>query len=377
MLKGFYMTLMVGPVIPVAVPQSVLDALQSVTVTTTAEQGVPSGFELTFTLSNNSPLHTIFLLAGGSLPPVIRVIIVVTVNGTPQVLMDGVITEQKVSPGSDAGHSTLTIRGTDLTAVMNLIDFDGFPYPAMPAEARVALMILKYAVFGMIPMVIPSILIDVPIPIERIPRQQGTDLNYINQLAEEVGYVFYIKPGPAPGLNTAYWGPEIKVGVPQPALNTNMDAHTNVESLSFDFDAERKVLPVLFIQNLLTKVPIPIPIPDITPLNPPLGLIPPLPKHIEFITGTAKLSPIQAALIGLAKAAKSSDAVFANGTLNVLRYGRILKARELVGVRGAGKAFDGLYYVKSVTHNIKRGEYKQSFSLARNGLISTLPKVPA
>ena len=377
MLKGFYMTLMVGPVIPVPVPQSVLDALQSVKVMTTSEPRAQSGFELTFNLSNNSPLHTIFLLTGGSLPPVMRVVIVVTVNGTPEVLMDGVITKQQVSPGSDAGHSTLTITGLDLTAVMDLIDFDGFPYPAMPAEARVAIMILKYAVFGLIPLVIPSILIDVPIPIERIPRQKGTDFNYINDLADEVGYIFYIKPGPVPGVNTAYWGPEIKVGVPQPALNINMDAHTNVESLSFDFDAERKVLPVLFIQNLITKIPIPIPIPDITPLNPPLGLIPPLPKHIEFITGTAKLSPIQAALIGLAKAARSSDAVFGNGTLNVLRYGRILKARELVGVRGAGTAFDGLYYVKSVTHNIKRGEYKQDFSLARNGLISTLPKVPA
>ena len=54
----------------------------------------------------------------------------------------------------------------------------------------------------------------------------------------------------------------------------------------------------------------------------------------------------------------------------------VLKARKLVSVRGAGNAFDGLYYVKSVTHNIKRGEYKQSFTLSRNGLISTLQKVP-
>ena len=38
-----------------------------------------------------------------------------------------------------------------------------------------------------------------------------------------------------PGTNIAYWGPEIKVGVPQPALNYDMDAHTNVESLSFSF----------------------------------------------------------------------------------------------------------------------------------------------
>ena len=66
-----------------------------------------------------------------------------------------------------------------------------------------------------------------------------------------------------------------------------------------------------------------------------------------------------------------------DGHLDVLRYGRVLKARQLVGVRGAGTAFDGLYYVKSVTHTIKRGEYKQNFALSRNGLVSTVPRVPA
>ncbi len=58
------------------------------------------------------------------------------------------------------------------------------------------------------------------------------------------------------------------------------------------------------------------------------------------------------------------------------KYGRLLKSRQLVGVRGAGLPFDGLYYVKSVTHEIERGSYKQSFSLARNALVSTLPTVP-
>jgi hypothetical protein len=45
-------------------------------------------------------------------------------------------------------------------------------------------------------------------------------------------------------------------------------------------------------------------------------------------------------------------------------------------VRGAGLAYDGLYYVNSVTHNIKRGDYKQSFELSRDGLISNTPRVP-
>jgi len=231
--------------------------------------------------------------------------------------------------------------------------------------------------FGIVPMIIPSIMIDVPIPVLRIPRQKGTDLAYINSLADEVGYVFYIDPGPAPGVNVAYWGPEIKVGAPQPALNMNMDAHTNVESLNFSFNNDSRTIPVLLIQNLESKVLIPIPVPDITPLNPPLGAIPPLPTKFEMITGTGKLNPLQAAVIGLTKAARSSEAVTATGTLDVRRYGRILKARKLVGVRGAGTAFDGLYYVTSVTHNIKPdGEYKQQFTLSRNGLVSTLDKVP-
>jgi hypothetical protein len=292
-------------------------------------------------------------------------------------LMDGVMTNHQITPGGEGGQSTLTVTGEDLTRVMDYLNFDGIPYPAMPPEARVFVILAKYALFGVAPLVIPSVLLDVPIPTDIIPRHQGTDLEYVKMLADEVGYVFYVDPGPAPGSSVAYWGPEVKVGTPQPALNINMDAHTNVESLNFTYDSESKKLPIVFIQNQATKVPIPIPIPDITPLNPPLGAVPPLPKQIEVIRGTAKLSPVRAALIGLAKAAKTSDAVSATGSLDVLRYGRVLKPRKLVGVRGAGEAFDGLYYVKNVTHDIKRGEYKQSFGLGRNGIISTLSKVPA
>jgi hypothetical protein len=373
MLKGLYLTLLVGPVVPVPVPQVVLDALTEVQVTSSA--GNPSGFQLSFTLSNRSPLHTVFLIAGGQ-TPLLRVIIIATINGTPQVLMDGVMTNQQVTPGSQPGQSTLTITGDDLTRVMDVQDFSGLPYPAMPPEARVALIIAKYAVFGMIPLVIPSLFVDVPIPIERIPTQQGTDLGYIKQLAADVGYVFYIDPGPVPGTNIAYWGPEIKVGIPQPALNLDMDAHTNVESLRFNFNTADTTLPIVFIQNQLTKVPIPIPIPNLNPLQPPLGVIPAPITNVTLLKDTAKLSPMQAIGRGLAEAARSADAVSGSGTLDVLRYGRALKARQLVGVRGAGIAFDGLYYVKSVTSSIKRGEFKQSFELTRNGLVSITPRVP-
>jgi len=374
MLKGIYLTLMVGPVVPVPVPKPVLDALTGVQVK--ANTDGPSAFQLTFTLNNRSPLHTLFLIAGAQ-TPLLRVIIIVTINGTPNVLMDGVMTNQQVSPGSKPGESKLTITGEDLSKVMSLIDFSGLPYPAMPPEVRILLIIAKYAMFGMIPLVIPSLFTDIPIPIERYPIHQGTDLEYIRQLASDVGYVFYVDPGPVPGTNTAYWGPEIKVGVPQPALNYDMDAYTNVESLSFNFDGANTTIPIVFIQNSLTKIPIPIPIPKLNPLQPPLGLIPAPITNVTILKDTAKLSPMAAIGKGLAVASRSADAVSGNGSLDVVRYGRLLKARQLVGVRGVGTAFDGLYFVKSVTTNLKQGEMKQSFELTRNGLVSITPRVPA
>jgi hypothetical protein len=361
--------------VPLPAPREVIDAVQEVKVESGSGEA-QSGFELTFRLSNRSPLHTLFLLTGGSGIPIFRVVIAVTLGGTTTVLIDGVMTHHEVR--SDGGPtSTLLVRGKDLTALMDVVQLDGLPYPAMPPALRVLVALAKYAAFGCLPLVVPSVLEDVPIPIERIPRHQGTDYGYIRALAQEVGYVFYIDPGPVPGVSKAYWGPEIRVGAPQHALNLALDGpHANVKSLSFTFDKERKELPVVYIQEPASKAPIPIPIPDVTPLNPPLGLVPPLPPKITSLDDTAKLNPLAAAMRGLAYAGRHSDAVFGSGTLDVARYGHVLRSRALVGVRGAGEAFDGLHYVSSVTSTLRRGEFTQSFQLARNGLLSTLPAVP-
>jgi len=376
MLKGITLQLYIGPLVPIPAPKVVMDALTDVSVT--VNDVGQSGFQLSFTLSNHSPLHTLFLLSSGSPINILRVIIVVIVSGTPHVIMDGVVTNHQIAPGSDAAHSTLSITGEDVTVLMDKIDFSGFPFPAAPAEGRVELLLLKYAFLGLIPLVVPSVLIDVPIPTTRIPAQQGTDLAYINDLATKVGYVFYLDPGPVPGTNVAYWGPQIKVGVPQRALNINMDAHTNVESLTFTFNNNLNAIPTVFYYDELTKAIIYVPIPPITPLNPPLGLIQPFPTKLQPVSDDlSKRSLPQSIMIGLAKAAQWAEAVSAKGELDVLRYGSVLKPRKLVGVRGAGLAYDGLYYVKNVTHKIKAGEYKQSFELSRNGLISTLPVVAA
>ena len=369
--------LYVGPAIPVAVGSDVLDALVSASVTS-ATADSPGIFQLVFDLDQRSPLHTLFLVSGGAPIPMIRVVIAVRINGIETILIDGVMTNHEVTAGPADGTSRLTVTGEDLSRVLDYIAFPGFLYPAMPMFARVGLVLAKYAFLGIIPKVVPSVLLDVPLPTERIPAQQGKDLAYIKMLADKVGYVFMMQPGASVGASFAYWGPEIRSGEIQPALNYDMDAHKNLQNASANYDNQNAKLPIVIIQNPQTKLPIPIPVVANPILNPPLGALPPIPLQIEPIVGAAKYNPVQAALIGMAKAAQVNKAPLKiSGQLDVSRYGRLLEPHKLVGLRGFGAAFNGLHYVEMVRTDLAEGSLTQSFELTRNGLLSTVEKVPA
>ncbi|HVH03291.1 MAG TPA: hypothetical protein VM891_10160 [Amaricoccus sp.] len=374
MIKGIDLSVLFGPGIPIPAPREVVEALESVTIEDNAGE-TQSGFDLVFNVEKESPLNTIFLLAGGAMLPILRVALVATINGRATSLINGVVTRAEISPGRGGEPGKLKVMGKDLTAAMELFDFSGLPYPAMPPVARVALILAKYAWLGVIPQLIPS-LEGPPLPTEKIPRHQDSDLAYIRALAAEAGYTFFMKPGPAPSTSFAYWGPEIRFGEVQPAITVDSGVATNAEELSFTFDKDGTEIPIVFIQNALTKAPIPIPIPEV-PFMPPLGAIPPLPPKITRLTDTARLNPFEAVVRGFAFAAQHSNAVRGSGTIDVLRYGRVLQARALVGVRGAGAAYDGVHYVDSVTHELSRGSYKQSFTLKRGGLLPTQASVPA
>jgi hypothetical protein len=363
--------LFLGPAVPVPVPADILESLTDIKVETAAGD-TQSGFELTFSIPRESPVQLLFPAD----VPILRCVIAVTLRGATTVLMDGLVTHHDLT--SNGPTSTLHVKGKDLTAAMDIIPLDGLPYPAMSPAVRVLLCLAPYAALGCAPLVIPTVMEDIPIPTDRIPAHQGTHYKYLKALAAEAGYVFYVDPGPVPGVGKAYWGPEIRMGVPQPALTTGFGNHLDtVSTLSFTFDKEKKELPLVSIQEPNSHAPLVIPIPDVTPLNPPLGVVPPLPPKLHRMTETAQLSPVAAIIKGIGYAAAHQDSVFGTGTLDVAKYGHVLQSRRLVGVRGAGLAYDGLYYVTKVVHEIKRGSYTQSFSLARNAIVSSLPKVPA
>jgi hypothetical protein len=367
------LTLAVGALRPTPAPRAVIESLIEATVHSGTTG--PSGFDLKFAVSTRSPLVT-ELLPSGYFDPPSRVIVTATLRGAQSVLVDGVITHHEMMPSDEPGKSLLSVKGEDLTRMMDEVDLSGFPFPAIPAEGAIALMLAKYApLYGVVPLIVPSVLLDVSNPLERINTQRGTDLSYIKYLADLVGYTFYLQPGPTPGFNIAYWGPLLRAPIPflpaPPPLAIDWDARSNVESLSFSFDGFAATQWIVYIQLEASNAIIPIPVPNVNPISPALGAKQPLPLKIKTMTGMDKYSPTQAAAIALGRAAADANKVVSGqGTLDVRRYGAILNARTLVEVHGAGLTYDGSYFVESVTHTIKPGSYKQSFSLSRNALIA-------
>lgn len=382
MIEGVTLQLLMGPVSAEPVPKEVVEALVDVQVTQN-DRGA-SGFQLSFHAGRDTPVMNDYLASGFFDPPR-RVILVVAMNGARTTLMDGVITRQDVSAVSEPGASMLTITGSDLSEMMDRIDLSGIPLP-MPPSARVAVLLAKYAMYGVVPKVVPSVLIAQPNPIERMPKQRGTDLAYIRRLASQVGYVFYMEPGLVPGQTFAYWGPQVKVGELQRALSVNFDGASNVEALNLSYDGMQKTIFAFYVQEENSRIPIPVPVPDVGLLNPPLGPAPPVPLTFTNLgnlapqgeeMSTAKFDIMSAAMRGLARAGERADVISGSGSLDVARYGGILAPRKLVGVRGTGGRYDGVYYVKSVTSALRRGSFKQNFRLTRNAFGSFTQEIPA
>ena len=130
MISGIHLTLLIGPIVPIPAPRVVVDSLESVTVTTSS--GSRSGFQLSFLMNSRSELNTIFLIAAGQSAsvgtPPLRVLLIVTINGVPQPLFDGVMTNVEVQPGQDGGAGSISITGEDVSKPWTCKIFQASPF---------------------------------------------------------------------------------------------------------------------------------------------------------------------------------------------------------------------------------------------------------
>jgi hypothetical protein len=370
------LTLLVGTVAADPAPASLTRALREVVVTTTDDE--MSGFQLTFSAEPGASAPDRALDTTLLLKPFARVVVVATLNGAPQVLCDGLVTKLDNLPAQGGHGAQLVVSGLDVSVAMTLHE-ESAEYPAEDAQMIVERLILEYAEYGLTPAVMPTVLSIPPLPLEQVPIQNGTDLGYIQQLASMFGYVFYVTPGPVPLTSTAYWGPPVRTGLPQPALSVDVGPGTNVESLSFEYDAMKPATYHGDVLDLTTNFTQPVQ--GLASLHqPPLAERPALlanrPYTRSKLLRHAGLNVAQAEVLAESLVSRSTDEVVtARGELDTFRYGSVLRARGLVGVRGAGLAYDGMYYLKRVSHRIARGTWRQEFALVREGLGTTVPEV--
>lgn len=375
-LLGIHLTLLVGPTVPLPAHALLADALVEAKIT--QQDSGRSGFQVVFRTGRGGPLGTIDypLAMDPLLRTTNRLILMATIGIRPRVLMDGIITNKEMEPGDKPGQAKITVTGEDVSLLMDLHEVSA-EHPAQNEAIIAAKLIASYAQVGLVPNIVPPPVLDQPIPIERTPVQQGTDLAYLQQLAARHGYVFYVDAGPLPGMNRGYWGPPVRAGIPQPAITVNMGAETNATVGPFRTNALAPTQVAGHVQDRRTNRSMPVR--TFAPLRIPLATQPvwltnqPNVRTAQFRESGVDVMQAYARAQGTTEAA--SDAVSVEGELDVARYGDVLAPRGLVGVRGAGYQHDGLWYVKKASVELKPGSCKQSFELAREGHGSTVPAV--
>ena len=355
---GVRLQLLVGGTIPLPAPYEVVDALESVEVTNRDRER--DGFQLSFRVGKDLAVDY-GLVRQGYFDPPARVSVMVILGGGPQVLINGIVTDQQVSPTNRPAESTLTISGDDVGIELDREDHS-LVFRNQTDSSIVESIVTSY---GLEPDVTSTS--DAPSEQDRVVSQQCTDLQFVQKLASRNGFVFFVEPSAVPGRSRAYWGAARRSGSAQPALVLSAGPEANVDDpIVFDFDALVSSVPQVSILEPRTGQQVKVPIPP--SILSDLSSRPAKPLRKVVARDAANLDPIQAALRALATTTSSADAVTGRGRLDAVRYGRALQSRRLVDVAGAGASNDGTYYVQEVTHELRRGSYQQSFVLTREGL---------
>ena len=356
-----------GQFLPRPAPSCVIDGFLRAEITQDAQSG--DGFQLTFSLTKNA-IGEYTILQSGALDPFSRVVLAVEFGALPIILIDGIVTHHQIDTGKEAFGATLIVTGKDLSVMMDLTQ-QIKKYDNQPDSLIVTQLLARYARYKLTPMVMPTL--DVPIMVCRTPWQTETDLACIKRLAQRNGYVFHITPL-LPGVVRAYFGPESRAAAPQHAIALNLGGDTNVESIHFSHDAFAPMQVRGHYLDPLTKIVVPVPAPPFVAV-PPLALKPTRARRQSFLARSAHLPMPNVTRQAMLAGQSSRDALTAEGELEPLRYGGVLKVRGLVGVRGAGLSYDGFYFVRKTTHKVERGKYLQSFTLCREGTVPTSPVV--
>lgn len=279
-------------------------------------------------------------------------------------LISAYVIEVDTSFSSDPSASELTVTAMDPTVIMHLEE-KVKPWPNM-MDSDVASAIFSDASYRFTPTVEST----------RWSRQEndhtlmqrGTDIQFLHQLADRNGYECFVEINDS-GEVEGHFHPPKHDGKPQGTLTVNMGAATNVNR----FRARYDMLGPTTAQAATLD-------PDDASAQQGqaqgstqadgMGGEPAVPaqrprKVLLSQLGMAQSGEVQR--YAQAVVDRSSWSIVAEGEVNTVAYGGVLRAKRPVMVRGVGRQFSGRYYVERVLHRIGGdGAYTQRFTLRRN-----------
>jgi hypothetical protein len=356
-------------------------ALRNVEIT--QQDNGPCGFQLTFLAEVVAAGQAFDIVADPLLAPFSRVMVRVAVDGVPTTLIDGFVTHHQFMPGNGPQDSTFVVTGEDVSVKLDMIQYSR-EFPALP-DAGIALAVLApWALLGIVPEVMPSL--NTIVPVDHVPQQNQSDRALLQQLAQKNGNVFGVSPTDVPGINTAYWGPPQRWLPPSAVIDVAVGAASTADS--FTAEADPLAPQTFFGLSMFTDAEPFFPVPVLTLTGtriPPLAaqpLLDPLAGPLSVrrtLWCDDQYDPVTANIVAQGMTDASTDAaVRVTCAVTPARLGTVVSAPGVVGVRGTGDAYDGLYYLQSATHRIGLGagqswDYTQELKMTREGTQTTTP----
>jgi phage protein D len=291
-------------------------------------------------------------------------------SGQTEPLVEAYVTESNATFSNQPGQSILNVMAMEPTVLMNLLE-DIKDWPNMADSDIADSIFTNYQFTSVVDQTQPTWQEN-----DYVPMQRGTDIQFLQALAARNGYECYVELNRNTGdVEGHFHLPRLQL-TPQGVLSVNMGDTTNVNSFSARFDnlgpttAKASSIDIESQDHQHSTA-------DQQALT-DLGTTPALattnPRQV-LLSGTGLSATGELKNVAQAEVDRAAWAITAEGEVNTVVYGDILRAKRPVLVRGAGPQFSGTYYVQSVTHTINGDGYTQRFSLKRNalGLTGTEP----
>ncbi len=285
-------------------------------------------------------------------------------TGLPEALINAYVTQQRVKY-AEGGESTLEVTALDATYAMNLEE-------NVAAWQNLTDDAIASAIFGrraIVPRVDPTppVLSDP----EGTTIQRGTDIRFLRRLARRNGFDCYVQPEPLTGVDVGHFHKRVLTGMPQAVLSVQMGTETNVCALDVRYELTRATAVNASGLDVLTKTPQPAVAP--VALEQPLGLEGTLLRQ----TKAPLLRPADTALPRTAELQRAAQAIVDRSAWAVVAEGTaggdvpLLRPGGLVSIRGAGRLYNGSYFLTRVRHTIQAGSVDQHFEAIRNAVVET------